>query len=109
LIFLKLSGEVIAGYVGDGAAMLVRRSLGEHSDEKILKEAGEYFLNYYMAHKLDHTKLYEGVGGMLAAARLSPGGGRRQLAILSNKPLSASLGIVEGLGIATVSFCLRRK
>ncbi len=103
----ELSGEVIAGYVGDGAAMLVRRSLGEDSNEKVLKEAGEYFLNYYLAHKLDHTKLYEGVLDMLAAAGTSPGGSRRQLAILSNKPLSAALGIIEGLGIASyfVSVC----
>src|SRR5881398_3599193 len=57
----ELPDEVIASYVGDGAPMLVRRALGDPRNESFVKEALEYFLAYYRVHKLDHTKLYEGV------------------------------------------------
>ena len=99
-----LSGEMIASYVGDGAAMLVRRALSDAGngagDEKFLRQATDYFLDYYGVHKLDHTRVYGGVIEMLAAARTSRQGSSRQLAVLSNKPVIASRGVVDGLGIA---------
>ncbi len=57
----ELPGDVIATYVGDGAPMLVRRALGDPSDEKLLRGALEYFLGYYRIHKLDHTVVYAGI------------------------------------------------
>jgi phosphoglycolate phosphatase len=95
---LELPDEVIASYVGDGAPMLVRRALGDPKQEALVKEALEYFLTYYRAHKLDHTHLYEGVKEMLAAARRS-NGFQRKMAVLSNKPVVPCRAIVEALGI----------
>ena len=49
---------MIAGYIGDGAPMLVRRALGDPDDEEFFKQALEFFLLYYRAHKLDTTVVY---------------------------------------------------
>src|SRR5690349_16602660 len=81
----ELPGEVIATYVGDGAPMLVRRALGDPADERFVAEALEYFLAYYRVHKLDHTKVYEGIPEALAALRQSGNGVERRMAVLSNK------------------------
>src|SRR5207248_3500173 len=54
----ELPADIVASYVGDGAPMLVRRTLGDPKDEKLLKTALEYFLSYYKEHKLDHTTVY---------------------------------------------------
>ena len=95
----ELPDEVIATYVGDGAPMLVRRALGDPKNEAFLKEALEYFLTYYRVHKLDHTHLYDGVREMLAALRSSQNGSRRQMAVLSNKPVNPCRAITEALGL----------
>src|SRR5215467_12542900 len=95
----ELPGDVIASYVGDGAPMLVRRALGDPKHEEIVKEGLEYFLGYYRVHKLDYTHLYDGVKQMLAAIQES-NGTRRQMAVLSNKPVVPSRAIVEALGLA---------
>lgn len=95
----ELPGDVVASYVGDGAPMLVRRALGDPRDEGFVKEALEYFLGYYRVHKLDHTHVYEGVKEMLVAIGNS-NGVRRQMAVLSNKPVIPSRAIVEALGMA---------
>ena len=95
----ELPGDVVASYVGDGAPMLIRRALGDPRDEGFVKEALEYFLGYYRVHKLDHTHVYEGVKEMLTAIRHS-NGIRRQMAVLSNKPVVPSRAIVEALGLA---------
>src|SRR4029077_13125699 len=95
----ELPGEVIASYVGDGAPVLIRRALGDPKDEDSVKTAVEYFLAYYRVHKLDHTHLYHGISETLAAVRNS-NGGRRQMAVLFNKPVHPSRAIVEALGLA---------
>ncbi len=94
----ELPGEVIASYVGDGAPVLIRRALGDPKDEASVKTAVEYFLAYYRVHKLDHTHLYHGISETLAVVRNS--NGRRQMAVLSNKPVHPSRAIVEALGLA---------
>lgn len=101
----ELPGEVIASYVGDGAPTLIRRALGDPKDEAFLKEALEYFLGYYRVHKLDYTKLYEGVEGMLSAVGNS-NGGSRQMAVLSNKPVNPSRAIVDALGLSKFFICV---
>jgi phosphoglycolate phosphatase len=95
----ELPGDVVASYVGDGAPTLVRRALGDPKDETAVKQALEYFLTYYRAHKLDNTHLYPGVKEMLAAVG-SSNGVRRRMAVLSNKPVAPSRQIVEALGLA---------
>lgn len=90
----ELPCDVIAGYIGDGAPMLVRRALGDPDDERIVQEALNYFLSYYREHKLDNTYVYEGVLPMLESVSLE---GARRLAVLSNKPVGPSRAIVDAL------------
>ena len=95
----ELPMEIIAGYVGDGAPTLVRRALGDPEDEGFLQEALLYFLAYYREHKLDYTKVYDGIREALAAMRQSTNGAPRSLAVLSNKPVNPSRQIVKALGL----------
>jgi phosphoglycolate phosphatase len=64
----------------------------------------EYFLGYYRIHKLDHTTVYAGMAETLAGladpSRGNPSKGvRRQMAVLSNKPVNPSRDIVQALGL----------
>jgi phosphoglycolate phosphatase len=93
----ELPGDVVASYVGDGAPMLVRRALGDPSDEKFFNQALQYFLDYYRAHKLDYTQVYDGIKESLTAIyKRSPD---VQMAVLSNKPVHPSRAIVTALGL----------
>jgi len=96
----ELPSELIATYVGDGAPMLVRRALGDPDDEKFVQEALAFFLAYYREHKLDNTRVYDGIVEALASIRQSGSGQSRTLAVLSNKPVNPSRAIVEGLGLS---------
>jgi len=93
----ELPGDIVASYVGDGAPMLVRRALGDPKDERFLKSALDYFLAYYKEHKLDHTTVYAGIPEALR--HIQSNGTRRQMAVLSNKPVNPSRAIVEALGL----------
>jgi phosphoglycolate phosphatase len=103
----ELPEDVIASYVGDGAPVLIQRALGgEAVDEATVRQGLEFFLNYYRAHKLDHTTVYPGVAEALAAiqnsdhaSHASKNGGQRKLAVLSNKPVVPSRAIVDALGM----------
>jgi phosphoglycolate phosphatase len=95
----ELHGEVIASYVGDGAPMLVRRALGDPKNESLVKQALDFFLAYYRAHKLDNTHLYPGIQEALTAIAGSNGNMPRKMAVLSNKPVHPSRAIVEALGL----------
>ncbi len=95
----ELPPELIAAYVGDGAPMLIRRALGDPSDEALLIGALEYFLSYYRAHKLDHTHAYPGIQEALSQLRRGQNGSQRHMAVLSNKPVNPSRQIVEALGL----------
>jgi phosphoglycolate phosphatase len=105
-----LPDPVIASYVGNGAPMLMRRSMAQAGglspdkvDEDELAQAYAFFLGYYREHKLDFTYAYAGVLEALAALRLlhdSPGATPRTMAILTNKPVRPAQGICQGLGMA---------
>src|SRR5712664_1574140 len=84
----ELPDEVVASYVGDGAPMLVRRALGDPKDETFFKQALEFFLAYYREHKLDHTRVYEGIPEALKT--IQSNGTQRKMAVLSNKPVFPS-------------------
>jgi len=94
----ELSDEVVASYVGDGAPMLVRRALGDPSDEKFFQKGLEYFLSYYRTHKLDHTLAYSGIESALNMIRDS-NHRPRQMAVLTNKPVRPARAIVKELGL----------
>src|SRR5690242_6922939 len=56
-----IDNHVVSSYVGNGAPVLIRRSLGSEASDADVKKALEYFLGYYADHKLDNTYLYPGV------------------------------------------------
>lgn len=95
---------VIAEYVGDGAGMLVRRALGDPDDESLVEDGLERFLVCYRTHMLDHTYVYEGVFAALDALRAMPGGGERQFAVLTNKPVRPAQRICDALGLQKYFF-----
>ena len=105
-----LPDETIAGFVGNGVPMLLRRSLAksngvplEKVNENLLATAQSFFLDYYREHKLDFTYAYEGVLEALAALRTLHdvhGGRPRTMAVLTNKPVRPAQGICAGLGLA---------
>ncbi len=97
----ELPNDVIAGYIGDGAPVLIRRALGDPKDEDLFTHALRFFIDYYRAHKLDSTYVYAGVKQSLEKLK---DGGRRKMAVLSNKPVAPSRGIVEGLGLGEYFF-----
>lgn len=110
-----LPDTIIASYIGDGAAMLIRRALAipgelppgrDPDDESFFREAFEFFLTYYRAHKLDYTHLYPGVLDALEALKTLPDGTPRQMAVLTNKPVGPAQAICEGLGIAPYFFSI---
>jgi phosphoglycolate phosphatase len=106
---LPLPNDVIASHIGDGAAMLVRRSLdssqtpspGLESDE-IFANAYEHFFTYYRAHKLDNTRCYPGVLDTLKLIRDNHP--HLPMAVLTNKPVEPSRNICAALGLAPFFF-----
>lgn len=106
----QLPEAVVASYVGDGAALLVRRALGlappssgsrpvplpalTPSQAEQLEDALAWFLQYYHQHQLDCTRLYPGVEEALPSLKES-----HRLAVLTNKPLRNTMGILDGLGV----------
>jgi len=107
-----LTDEVIATYIGNGALTLVRRAFaaddGIEPGEELLAEAYKYFLDYYREHKLDYTYAYEGVLEALEALHKvhdqvevpRSNAPRRQMAVLTNKPVRPAQAICEALGLA---------
>jgi len=100
----ELPNDVISSYIGNGAPMLVRRSLGDPDDENFVQEALLYFLSYYREHKLDTTYVYEGIKEALSAIQSSRIGEPHQMAVLSNKPVVPSRAIVDALGLGPFFF-----
>src|SRR5260370_23421701 len=98
----ELPDNVIAGYVGDGAPILIQRALGGGAvDDAVVRQGLQFFLSYYREHKLDHTTVYAGVKDALAALRRASNGAPRKMAVLSNKPVIPSRAIVEALGLGS--------
>ena len=90
-----LAHETIYSYVGNGAPVLIRKSLGPEVSDGQVEKSLQFFLNYYREHMLDNTRLYPGV-----ASALEQWTGARKLAVLTNKPEKFSRLILDGLGVA---------
>lgn len=88
-----LSEEEIAGYIGQGAPVLIRRALGEKAEEEECRRGLEFFLGYYETHKMDHTRPYPGVREALERLEGCP------MAVLTNKPAWISRRILQELGL----------
>ncbi len=91
-----LSLDQVASYVGNGAEMLIRRSLQPDASDQSVRDGLQFFLLYYREHMLVNTKLYPGVREALESWRAA---GKR-MAVLTNKPVRFSRDLVAGLGIA---------
>ena len=100
-------GEMLQGYgasplpldevvqmVGEGAPLLVRRALKEAGLAPHPGEALARFLKIYEGRLMNHTVPYQGIAESLALAL-----GRGPLAVLTNKPLGPSIGLLEALGM----------
>lgn len=108
----RLPDELITSYIGDGAAMLVRRALGDPGDadsgrhkaagEALFDRAFSFFLEYYREHKLDNTRCYDGVLEALAAIRARRP--KLPMAVLTNKPVMPSRAICDALGLSPFFF-----
>ena len=85
--------EVVA-MVGDGAPILVRRTLTRAGLDPEMPGALERFMQIYDRRLIDHTTAYPGVIESLALAVQ-----RGPLAVLTNKPLGPTIGILEALGL----------
>jgi phosphoglycolate phosphatase len=96
-----LPRQQIRGYVGHGAPMLVRRSLGPGASDADVERALGFFREHYRGHLLDNTVAYPGVQEALEAlaGRGFVGDARRAMAVLTNKPADFSEAILKGLGL----------
>ena len=74
------SADVVASYVGDGARLLVARSLGVTANDASVSPVLETFVEFYEAHPVDHTKFMPGALDALDALRGVP------IALCTNKP-----------------------
>ena len=90
----RIDNEQVGKYVGGGAALLVRRVLGPGATDEEAAAGLEHFLWYYRVHMLDNTLPYPGVREALERLKDVP------MAILTNKPVRFSEGILTGLDLA---------
>jgi phosphoglycolate phosphatase len=95
-----LDKQLIYSYVGNGAAMLVRRAMGLAATEESIQSALAFFLKFYRVHALEHTRLYPGVKELIQELA----GGGHKLAVLTNKPVRISADIVKALGLGDQFF-----
>ena len=107
----SLPNPLIASYIGDGAAMLVRRALGDPHDldalhpneaDDLFRRTFDYFLTYYRAHKLDNTRCYDGV--LEALTKIRARNPHLPMAVLTNKPVNPSRDICRALGLEPFFF-----
>lgn len=90
----ELPEETISSYIGNGAPVLVAKSLGPEVNPEELDRALKFFLSHYEAHKMDHTCAYPGVPEALHELSAMP------MAVLTNKPVRISVRILKALGLA---------
>jgi phosphoglycolate phosphatase len=89
-----LEMDEVGSMVGEGAALLVRRALERSSLDPATPGALDRFLRLYDRRMLNHTAPYAGVRESLALAVH-----RGPLAVLTNKPLGPTIGLLEALGL----------
>jgi phosphoglycolate phosphatase len=86
--------DVIAGFVGDGARLLVARSLGFGHDDARVEPVLATYLDYYAAHPVEHTAAMPGALAALAALAMP-------LAVCTNKPRAVTAGVLAHFGWAS--------
>jgi phosphoglycolate phosphatase len=91
----ELDGDLIQSYVGNGASVLIRLAFGPDASEAAVADGLAFFLKFYRAHALEHTKLYPGIREVVHELA-----GQHTLAVLTNKPERISVDIIAALGLA---------
>jgi phosphoglycolate phosphatase len=84
----------IHSFVGEGAAVLIARSLAAAGLDRRVEEVLPLYLDAYRRRLLDTTRFYPGALEALDALR------DRTLCVLSNKPGDLSRALLAGLGAA---------
>ena len=84
----------VVNMVGDGAPILVRRALKESGVNPSPDEALARYMGIYDRRLMNHTTTYHGIVESLSVVLQ-----RGPLAVLTNKPLGPSIGILEALGL----------
>jgi phosphoglycolate phosphatase len=82
--------ETIVGYIGDGATMLVKRSLPQ---EVFSPQRLQRFLSLYRNHLVDQTRIYPGMGEFLVSHQMD------KMAVVTNKPFDLTLALLNELGL----------
>jgi phosphoglycolate phosphatase len=90
-----LPEDAIAGMVGEGAALLVKRAL-EAARLDQPPDAVSRFLEMYDARLVNHTRVYDGIVDALDCA----GRGAR-LGVLTNKPIAPTTKLLDAFEIRT--------
>lgn len=90
----SLPEEQIGRMVGDGAAVLVARVCAA-AGIAVPPDALTRFLAIYDTRLLNHTRPYDGVVEVLDTLR-----SRMPIAVLTNKPLASTRGVLAGLELA---------
>jgi len=85
---------VVRSFVGEGARLLVERSLRHAGIDRSAEEVLPVFFECYSERLLETTRLYPGMEEALDELE------GRTLAVLTNKPGPFSRTILEGLGVA---------
>ena len=98
----SISQERTKVYVGNGAKVLLERTLHHLGAPELLEEALPLYNRLYDAHATHDLRAYDGILPLLAELR------RRniKLAVLSNKPHSAVVPVCEHLFADTLDFIL---
>jgi len=84
----------VVNMVGDGASILVMRALKQSAIDVSPRDALARYLEIYNQRLMNHTTPYDGIVESLAVLLR-----RGPLAVLTNKPLGPSIGILEALGL----------
>lgn len=84
----------VVNMVGDGAPILVTRALKHSGIDVPPREALARYLAIYDRRLMNHTTPYDGIVEVLGVLLR-----RGPLAVLTNKPLGPSIGILEALGL----------
>lgn len=92
----ELTPDEVRYMIGDGTHALVERALAATGTVTDFEAAHQRFLQLYEAAPAKLSRLYPGVETTLESLRVSGA----CLAICTNKPQSATLGVLEAFGIA---------
>src|SRR5262249_21316857 len=95
--YSRLSDSRVINFIGEGARLLVERTLRatrrEMPQTSEVNLALEVFRRHYREHLLDQTRIYPGVEETLTRLANIP------KAVVTNKPYEFTLALLEGIGL----------